>query len=66
MAIVGLVIGSVLGFFGGAVGWLMWDLTALSALSLYLFTSLTMAAMLVVIGATRQTASAQSQRAEAF
>ena len=65
MAIVGLVMGSVLGFFSGIAGWLVWDMSAMSAFSLYLCISLSMAAMMIVLGALRQSAP-QPRPAEAY
>ncbi|MFZ5963323.1 hypothetical protein ACOXXX_10255 [Thalassococcus sp. BH17M4-6] len=53
MAIVGLVIGSVLGLFASVTGWLMWDLSALSAFGLYLSISLAMATLMAVLSLTR-------------
>ncbi|MGR3271192.1 hypothetical protein DU478_14290 [Thalassococcus profundi] len=54
MALVGLMMGSVLGFFGAAAGWMIWDLSALTALAFYLFTSLAMGLAMVLFGAIRR------------
>lgn len=65
MAMVGLILGGLLGFGVGTIGWVAFDLALLSAITLYLCTSLGMMMLMIIIGAARSTNTPPQSSAEA-
>jgi uncharacterized membrane protein len=65
MAVIGLILGSTLGALSGMAGWLMWDMSALTAFSLYLCTSFATAALMIMIGMIGRGQQSETEAVEA-
>ena len=63
MALIVVVLGSVLGFFGAIAGWLFWDVSTLGALSIWLLSGPT-AALVMLLAAALTEPSDEGMEAE--
>lgn len=61
MAVFGFLLGSVLGLFGSLFGWLIWDISAMTAAGLYLGSGLVVGTLVISLCCLRETLGAQTQ-----